>query len=106
MLCRLPWRVANWHKQTGEERVLLLLKALQKFFEGQKFISAGYSLDGKPHNTYANICFLAPIWILFKVRTLARNRKEQSALSGVITEACVSRSSLVVTSYHTKQAQT
>ena len=67
MLHRLPWRVAMWYKQTGDERVLPLIQAQQKFFEGQNFISAGYSLDGKPRHKYTNICFLAPILILFKV---------------------------------------
>jgi hypothetical protein len=44
-----------------------LLQAQQHFFEGQDLISAGYRLNGKPSETYTNICFLAPVLCLFKV---------------------------------------
>jgi len=68
LLCRAPWRLAVWYNQTHNQRLLALLHAQQRFFEGQEFISAGYSLDGKASETYTNICFLAPVWCLFKVR--------------------------------------
>lgn len=65
--CRTPWRLAVWYKQTQDKRILPLLQAQQRFFEGQDLISSGYSLDGKPSQSYTNICFLAPVWCLFKV---------------------------------------
>ncbi|DBA88439.1 TPA: hypothetical protein ACH3X2_004929 [Trebouxia sp. C0005] len=65
--CRVPWRLAVWYKQTHDQQILPLLQAQQHFFEGQDLISAGYRLDGKPSETYSNICFLAPVLCLFKV---------------------------------------
>jgi len=67
LLCRVPWRLAVWYKQTHDQRLLPLLQAQQLFFESQDLISAGYHLDGKPSETYTNICFLAPVLCLFKV---------------------------------------
>lgn len=67
LLCRVPWRLAVWYKQTHDQRLLPLLQAQQLFFESQDLISAGYRLNGKPSETYTNICFLAPVLCLFKV---------------------------------------
>ena len=68
--CRAPWRLAVWYKQTHDQRLLPLLQAQQHFFEGQDLISAGYSLKGKPLETFTNICFLAPVLCLFQVCVL------------------------------------
>lgn len=65
--CRAPWRLAVWYQQTHDQRLLPLLQAQQHFFEGQDLISAGYSLKGRPLETFTNICFLAPVLCLFKV---------------------------------------
>ena len=77
--CRAPWRLATYYSQTQDERVLPLLKAQLKFFEGQNMISAGYKLDGTPLESYSNIAFLAPVWCLLKVMvttvTMFHNQK-------------------------------
>jgi len=69
--CRAPWRLAVYYLQSRDERVLPLLQAQLRFFEGQKLISAGYKLDGTALADYSNIAFQAPVWCLFKVRMLS-----------------------------------
>ncbi len=66
--CRAPWRLAVYYLQSRDERILPLLQAQLRFFEGQKLISAGYKLDGTALADYSNIAFQAPVWCLFKVR--------------------------------------
>ena len=67
MCCRAPWRLAVYYLQSRDERILPLLQAQLRFFEGQKLISAGYKLDGIALADYSNIAFQAPVWCLFKV---------------------------------------
>ena len=69
--CRAPWRLAVYYLQSRDERILPLLQAQLRFFEGQKLISAGYKLDGTALADYSNIAFQAPVWCLFKVRMLS-----------------------------------
>ncbi len=68
--CRAPWRLAVYYLQSRDERILPLLQAQLRFFEGQKLISAGYKLDGTALADYSNIAFQAPVWCLFQVRFL------------------------------------
>ena len=68
--CRAPWRLAVYYLQSRDERILPLLQAQLRFFEGQKLISAGYKLDGTALADYSNIAFQSPVWCLFKVRML------------------------------------
>ena len=65
--CRAPWRLAVYYLQSKDERILPLLQAQLRFFEGQQLISAGYKLDGTAVADYSNIAFQAPVWCLFKV---------------------------------------
>lgn len=83
---RAPWRLAVWYKQTHDQRLLPLLQAQQHFFEGQDLISAGYSLKGKPLETFTNICFLAPVLCLFQVCVLPLMLLPVSTLHGCITQ--------------------
>jgi hypothetical protein len=57
-----------YYLHSRDERILPLLQAQLRFFEGQKLISAGYKLDGTALADYSNIAFQAPVWCLFKVR--------------------------------------
>ncbi|KAK9804689.1 hypothetical protein WJX72_000078 [[Myrmecia] bisecta] len=65
--CRIPWRLSVYYWETRDARILPALKAMQAFFEGQPEVFAGYKLDGTPLADYTNICFLAPVWCLYKV---------------------------------------
>ncbi|KAL0041273.1 hypothetical protein WJX77_010658 [Trebouxia sp. C0004] len=78
--CRVPWRLAIWYKQTHDQRLLPLLQAQQRFFEGQEPISAGYRLNGQPLETYTNICFLAPVLCLLKVMGSKRIQHIEKAI--------------------------
>lgn len=55
-------------RETADPRIKPILAAMVAFFEAQKTIKAGYTLDGKPLETYTHICFQAPVWCLFKAR--------------------------------------
>ena len=48
--------------------MLPMLEGLVSFFEAQKTVVAGYTLDGLPLENYTHTCFQAPVWCLFSVR--------------------------------------
>ena len=56
-------------RETGDDRLLPILKCLVSFFESQATVVAGYTLDGLPLENYTHTCFQAPVWCLFSVRS-------------------------------------
>ena len=71
-------------RETGDQRVLPILKRLVTFFESQATVVAGYTLDGLPLENYTHTCFQAPVWCLFSVRT----RLQPSLSTCKLTSSC------------------
>ena len=66
--------------ETGDVRVLPILRALTAFFEGQDVVTAGYTLDGRHLANFSHLSFTAPVCCLFKV-----GRRLFACLSGTST---------------------
>ena len=64
---RLPLQT---YSETGDARVLPIMRALTAFFEGRDVVAAEYALDGHDVAEFSHLAFTAPVCCLFKVRQL------------------------------------
>lgn len=61
-LCFVPFC-----SESGDARVLPVLRALTAFFEGQDNVTAGYTLEGRHLANFSHLSFTAPVCCLLKV---------------------------------------
>jgi endo-1,4-beta-D-glucanase Y len=66
--CRTPWRIATDYILTGDDRAKAQLQKLNDWIRkttagNPEKIAAGYTLDGKPLETYSNTAFTAPFTV-------------------------------------------
>lgn len=66
--CRVPWRLAEYFRQTGDLDIKRILEKMCKFFGNVNSINVGYTLTGDPLvANYYDLAFTAPVKYACKV---------------------------------------